>query len=41
MSVQRIVTIADAIAKGQRVKFPAMSFRDFDLLIRCIHEART
>ncbi len=41
MSVERIVTIANKIANGKPVQFPAMTFSDWDLLTRCIREAKS
>ncbi|MFC1520436.1 hypothetical protein ACFL6Z_12080 [Pseudomonadota bacterium] len=40
MSVNAILTVAEGIANGQKVKFPAMSFSDWDLFIRCLKEAK-
>lgn len=41
MSVQAIVAVAQQIASGQQgVRFPAMSFHDWSLFVRCLNEAK-
>ncbi|WP_194165882.1 hypothetical protein [Shewanella sp. YLB-07] len=41
MSVQTIITIAQEIASGKPgVRFPAMSFQDWSLFVRCLNEAK-
>lgn len=40
MSVSAIVTVAERIANGERVSFPAMQFADWELFIRCVKEAQ-
>ena len=40
MSVQAMLAVADQIAKGQRVKMPAMKFSDWPLFCRCLQESR-
>ncbi|BDQ68412.1 hypothetical protein NUITMVS3_25690 [Shewanella xiamenensis] len=40
MSVSAMVAVAEKIAKGQRVKMPAMKFSDWPLFCRCLKESR-
>ena len=41
MSIKTMLSVADAIAKGQKVKMPAMRFSDWDLFCRCLKEAKS
>lgn len=40
MSVEAMVTAAEKLVKGEPIKFPAMSYRDWPLFTRCLQEAK-
>jgi len=40
MSIATMLSVAESIAKGQKVKMPAMRFSDWALFCRCLHEAK-
>jgi len=40
MLVSQMVTVAADIANGQTVKLPAFKFKDWNLLIQCLKEAK-
>lgn len=41
MPIKTMLTVAEAIANGRKVKMPAMRFSDWDLFCRCLKEAKS